>query len=54
MFKYSDLILREGYIIVKNPFMTNLTFLTGFLEGVLGVTLEARTTTSPIAFEVSK
>jgi hypothetical protein len=54
VFGYGDVILREGYIVAKNPFITNLTFLTGFLEGILGATLEARITTSPIVFEVSK
>jgi len=54
VFGYGDVILRDGYIVAKNPFITNLTFLTGFLEGILGTTLEARITTSPIVFEVSK
>jgi len=53
VFGYGDLIMREDYIVAKNPFINNLTFLTGFLEGVLGVSLEARITTSPIVFEVS-
>jgi hypothetical protein len=54
VFGYGDIILREDFIVAKNPFITNLTFLTGFLEGVLGVPLEARITTSPIVFEVAK
>lgn len=54
VFGYGDVILREDFIVVKNPFIANLTFLTGFLEGVLGTNLEARITTSPIVFEVSK
>ena len=54
VFGYGDIILREDYIDAKNPFINNLTLLTGFLEGVLGTTLEARITTSPIVFEVSK
>ncbi len=53
VFGYGDLIMREGFIVAKNPFINNLTFLTGFLEGVLGTALEARITTSPIVFEVS-
>ncbi len=54
VYGYGDLLMREDYIGAKNPFISNLTFLTGFLEGVLGTTLEARITTSPIVFEVSK
>jgi hypothetical protein len=53
VFGYGDLIMREGFIVAKNPFINNIAFLTGFLEGILGTTLEARITTSPIVFEVS-
>jgi hypothetical protein len=53
IFGYGDLIMREGFIVAKNPFISNLTLLTGFLEGVLGTPLEARITTSPIVFEVT-
>jgi len=54
VFGYGDLIVRDGHIVVKNPFITDLTLLAGFLEGVLGSKLEAKITTSPIVFEVSK
>ncbi len=54
VYGYGDLVMREGFIVAKNPFISNLTFLTGFLEGVLGAALEAGITTSPIVFEVAK
>jgi len=54
VFGYGDLTLRDDYIVVKNPFISNLTFLTGFLEGVLGSRLEAKITTSPLVFEISQ
>ncbi len=54
VFGYGDLIFRDNFIVAKNPFITNLTLLGGFLEGVLGCTLEPRITTSPIVFEISK
>jgi len=53
LFGYGDAVLPEDYIVVKKPFIGNLTFLTGFLEGVLGATLDARITTSLIVFEVA-
>ena len=53
VFGYGDIILRDSYVVVKNPFISNLTFLTGFLEGVLGTTLEPKITTSPLVFEIS-
>jgi hypothetical protein len=54
VFGYGDIILRDDYIVVRNPFINNLTFLTGFLEGVLNSKLEAKITTSPLVFEISK
>ena len=54
VFGYGDLTLRDDYIVVKNPFISNLTFLTGFLEGVLDSTLEPKITTSPLVFEISQ
>ncbi len=54
IFGYGDLMLRDNFIVAKNPFITNLTVLEGFLEGVLGCALEPRITTSPIVFEISK
>jgi hypothetical protein len=52
VFGYGDLTLRDDYIVVKNPFISNLTFLTGFLEGVLASRLEPKITTSPLVFEI--
>ncbi len=54
VFGYGDLMLRDNFIVAKNPFITNLTVLEGFFEGVLGCALEPRITTSPIVFEISK
>ena len=54
VFGYGDLVLRDDYIVVKNPFISNLNFLTGFLEGVLNLTLVPKITTSPLVFEISQ
>ena len=51
---YGDIILREEFIVLRNPFINNLRFLTGFLEGVLSSKLDAKLTTSPLVFEISK
>ena len=53
VFGYGDIMLRDSYVVVKNPFISNLTFLTGFLEGVLDAKLEPKITTSPLVFEIS-
>jgi len=45
-------IYRDKFIIAKNPFIGNLQMLLGFLEGILGCSLETRITTSPMVLEV--
>jgi len=52
VFGYGDVICRDKFIIAKNPFIGNLQMLLGFLEGMLGCSLEPRITTSPMVFEV--
>lgn len=54
VFGYGYIVLREGHLVVRSPFLSNLEFLAGFLEGVLGCTLEAKITTSPMVFEVTE
>jgi len=52
VFGYGDVIYRDKFIIAKNPFIGNLQMLLGFLEGMLGCSLEPRITTSPMVLEV--
>lgn len=54
VFGYGDIVFRDNFIVVKNPFLNNLPLLGGFLEGLLRCSLETRITTSPIVFEVAK
>lgn len=53
LFGYGDLTSKENMIVVRNPFINSLQVLQGFLEGLLGVQLEAKTTTTPFIFEPS-
>jgi hypothetical protein len=49
---FGDFYLRDKYIIVRTPFINNSEIWGGFLEGLLGVRLEARTSTPPFIFEI--
>jgi hypothetical protein len=54
VFGYGDLVFRDNFIVAKNPFLNNIGLLSGFLEGLLKCSLEARITTSPLVFEITK
>ena len=47
-----DFYLRDKYIILKAPFISNGEFLCGFLESLLQQKLEPRTSTPPFVFEL--
>lgn len=49
---FGDFYLRARYVVIKTPFIGNHKFLNGFLEGLLGVQLEAKTLTPPLVFEI--
>jgi len=49
---FGDFYLRDKYLILKAPFVNNYEVFAGFLEGLLGVRLEAKTVTSPLVFEI--
>ena len=49
---FGDFYLRARYVVIKTPFISNHKFLNGFLEGLLGVQLEAKTLTPPLVFEI--
>lgn len=50
---FGDFYLRDKYIIIKTPFVSNLEVLCGFLEGLLGIRLEAKTSAPPLIFEIA-
>jgi len=49
---FGDFYLRDKYIIIKTPFVSNSEVLCGFLEGLLGIRLEAKTSAPPFIFEI--
>ena len=50
---FGDFYLRDKFIIVRTPFINNSEVWGGFLESLLGVRLESRTSTPPLVFEIT-
>lgn len=50
---YGDFYLKDKFIIIRTPLISNSEFLGGFLEELLGVGLERRTLTAPLIFEIT-
>jgi hypothetical protein len=48
---FGDLYLRDKYILLKTPFMDKSEIWAGFLEGLLGVQLDLKTSTPPFVLE---
>lgn len=49
---FGDFYLRDKYIIVRTPFINNCEVWSGFLEGLFGLNVKAKTLTPPFVFEI--
>jgi hypothetical protein len=49
---FGDFYLKDKFIIIRTPFINHPEVWCGFLEGLLGISLEKRTLTPPLVFEV--
>ena len=47
-----DIYLRDKYLVLKAPFISNYEVLRGFLENLLGVNLEPKALIPPFVFEI--
>jgi hypothetical protein len=50
---FGDFYLKDKFIIIRTPLISNSEFLCGFTESLLGISLEARTVTPPLVFEIT-
>ncbi|MCK4884643.1 hypothetical protein KAS24_01105, partial [Candidatus Bathyarchaeota archaeon] len=50
---FGDFYLKSKFVIIRNPFISNSEVWCGFLESLLGVSLDVRTLTPPLVFEVT-
>ncbi|MCX8150870.1 MAG: hypothetical protein N3D85_05155 [Candidatus Bathyarchaeota archaeon] len=51
---WGDFSLKDKYLIVKTPFISEPEVLAGLMETLLGVTLEVKTVVPPLVFEVKR
>jgi len=49
---FGDFYIRDKYIIIKAPFIDKHEVWAGFLEGLLGVKLDPKSSVAPFVFEV--
>jgi hypothetical protein len=47
-----DFYLRDKYLLIKTPFINEAQIWAGFLESLLGVELDVKTSSPPLVFEV--
>ncbi len=50
---FGDFYLKDKFVIIRTPFINHTEVWSGFLESLLGVSLEAKTLTPPLVFEVT-
>lgn len=49
-----DLFLKDKYILIKSPFISEAQIWAGFLESLLGVELDVKTLSPPLVLEVKE
>ena len=47
-----DFYLRDKYLLIKTPFINEVQIWAGFLESLLGVELDVKTSSQPLVFEI--
>ena len=51
---FGDFYLRDKYVLLKTPFISKIEILAGFLEGLLDVKLDVKTSTPPFVLEIKE
>ena len=51
---FGDLYLRDKYILIKAPFISEPRIWAGFLEGLLSIELDMKTSTPPFVYEIKE
>ena len=49
---FGDFYLKDKYLLIKTPFLNDTEIWAGFLEGLLSVDLDIKTTAPPLVLEV--
>jgi hypothetical protein len=51
---FGDFYMKDKYILIKAPFISEANIWAGFLEGLLGIELDVKTTAPPLVFEIKE
>jgi hypothetical protein len=51
---FGDLFLKDKYLLIKTPFITDPELWAGFLETLLGIQLEVKTLCPPLVLELQE
>jgi hypothetical protein len=51
---FGDFYLRDKYVLIKTPFISETDIWAGFLEGLLSIELDVKTTSPPLVFEIKE
>jgi hypothetical protein len=49
---FGDFYLKDKYLLIKTPFISESEIWAGLLEGLFGIELDVKTTSSPLVFEM--
>jgi hypothetical protein len=49
---FADIYVKDKYLLVKTPFISNAETWTGLLEGLFDLKLDLKTTVPPLVFEI--
>ena len=49
---FGDVYVKDRYLLVKTPFISNAEVWTGLLEGLFDLKLDLKTATPPLVFEI--
>jgi hypothetical protein len=51
---FGDFYLKDKYILIRAPFINEFEIWAGFLEGLLDIKVDAKTSTVPLVFEIKE
>jgi hypothetical protein len=51
---FGDFYIKDKYILIKTPFISETDIWAGFLEGLLGTELDVKASSPPLVFEIKE
>jgi hypothetical protein len=51
---FGDFYIKDKYVLIKTPFISETEIWAGFLEGLLSIELDVKTSSPPLVFEIKE